>query len=52
MLLLNTLRAAALPKPGFQMMQRLDEMAHMRRARYRLRSRWFFQHPTISLATV
>jgi len=49
MLLLNTLRAAARPKHTFQMTKGLDEMAHVRRARDRLRRRWFFGHPMISL---
>jgi hypothetical protein len=51
-LLFDSFRAAALPKPRFQMVQRFDEMAHMRRASDRLRSRRFFGHQTISLSTV
>ena len=43
-LLLDAFRAAAFPKFLFQMMQRFDEVAHVRRACDRLRGRWFFRH--------
>ena len=52
MLLLDPLRAAAFPKLVLKMVQRIDEMAHVRRASDGLSRRRFFGHPTISVSGV